>query len=172
MIWLRELDESDRSRLFRWRNLHEVRRWMYTDHMIQRDEHDRWFASALIDPSRKYWIIMHDEEPIGVVNLIGLGNVGDTCSFGIYLGEQRARGTGAAKIALEKALQYAFDVRSLPCVAAEVLQGNRKAERLYEQVGMRSAGKAVLAPGGKAAKRYEISRQHWLQLHTQGGSVI
>lgn len=171
MIWLRELDESDRSRLFRWRNLPDVRRWMYTDHVITRIEHDRWFAAVLIDPSKKYWIIMHDEEPIGVVNLIGLGNVGDTCSFGIYLGEQQARGTGAAKIALEKALEYAFDLLSVPCVVAEVLHGNRSAERLYGQVGMRSAGEVVVEQGAKAAKRFEISRQHWLRLHRGGGSV-
>ncbi len=50
---LRPMVESDRVRILAWRNTERVRSKMYTDHVIEQNEHDRWFdaALAIIEPS-------------------------------------------------------------------------------------------------------------------------
>lgn len=171
MIWLRALGESDRGLLYRWRNLPDVRRWMYTDHVIEREEHDRWFSAVMVDRSKRYWVIMRDEEPLGVVNLVGLGHSADTCSLGIYLGEAPARGVGVARTALEQALDYAFSLPTVRSVAAEALHNNRDAAQLYAKVGMRRRKGEVVGPGGKLAVRYQMSRQRWLKRQPEEGSI-
>ena len=68
-VRLRRLGAGDSDRVLAWRNLPEIRRWMYTDHVISKDEHDRWFASALVDERRCYWIVELDGQPVGLANL-------------------------------------------------------------------------------------------------------
>ena len=62
-VALRPLRAEDRDRLRTWRNLPEIARWMYSDHEISAAEHARWFAGALADQGRRYWIIEMDGEP-------------------------------------------------------------------------------------------------------------
>jgi len=124
--------------VLRWRNLPEVRRWMYTDHEITEKEHDQWFESVLRDESRQYWVIMLDEQPVGVIGL----NQGDSesaadeRSFGVYIGESSARGSGAATSALTQVFAFAFSDPSVHRVSAEVLSANEAAIRAYARAGM------------------------------------
>jgi len=65
-VKMRPPGPADSDRMLAWRNLPEIRRWMYTDHVISQEEHDRWFAGALADPSRRYWIIELDGLAVGL----------------------------------------------------------------------------------------------------------
>ena len=68
-VTLRPLQGDDRDRLLEWRNRPEVARYMYTDHPISEAEHASWFGLAIADPTRRYWIIELDGEPVGLANL-------------------------------------------------------------------------------------------------------
>ena len=46
-VALRPLAAGDGARLLAWRNLPEIARWMYSDHVIGAEEHDRWLVGAL-----------------------------------------------------------------------------------------------------------------------------
>ena len=69
MVELRPVEESDSERLFTWRNLPEVRQYMFNDGTIRLDGHLRWLAKILVDPTRRDWIIEHDEVPVGLISL-------------------------------------------------------------------------------------------------------
>ncbi|HEX5264866.1 MAG TPA: GNAT family N-acetyltransferase, partial [Phenylobacterium sp.] len=71
-VLLRPLGPGDRDLLLAWRNLPEVARWMYSDHAITPEEHARWFAGALADTRRRYWVIEADGRPVGLANLYDL----------------------------------------------------------------------------------------------------
>jgi UDP-4-amino-4,6-dideoxy-N-acetyl-beta-L-altrosamine N-acetyltransferase len=137
MIELRDLRPSDRQQLFEWRNLPEVARWMYTDHEIRADEHDRWFDGIGSDPTRRYWIIADDGHDVGLVNLLGIDTSHRRCEFGIYVGAQGARGGGAGSAALFRALDYAFVDLLLNRVSAAALAANVDAITAYERLGLR-----------------------------------
>lgn len=159
MISLRDLRTDDRDRLFRWRNLPEVRRWMFASHEITREEHDRWFASIRDDPAKRYWVIEVDATPVGVVNLIGLGS--QQCSFGLYIGDDAARGSGAARAAVRHALEYAFK-HGESLVVAEALSDNVAAVALYQAIGMTDMGETV-APDRRSTIRFEMTYHRWDQ---------
>ena len=45
-VELRPLNSGDKDRMLAWRNSPEVSAYMYTDHLIAPEEHERWFAGA------------------------------------------------------------------------------------------------------------------------------
>ena len=68
-ITLRDVTPEDSGKILAWRNSDEVRPYMYTDHKISQDEHDRWFAGIPGDRRRRYWIIQMDGLDVGLINL-------------------------------------------------------------------------------------------------------
>jgi UDP-4-amino-4,6-dideoxy-N-acetyl-beta-L-altrosamine N-acetyltransferase len=161
VISLRALDEGDRDRLFVWRNLDEVRKWMYTDHVIPRDEHDQWFDSVLRDSTKKYWVILVDDVPVGVANLVRLVPHEASCSFGIYIAEPTARGTGAGAAGLLAVLSYAFSIAGVDTVEAEVFADNQPARALYERLGMRCVGQLRRTGLRAEVLTMRITRDEW-----------
>ncbi len=73
------------TRLFAWRNLPEVARWMYSAHAISPEEHGRWFAGALADPRRRYWVIEAAGRPVGLANLYDLAPEHGRTAWAYYL---------------------------------------------------------------------------------------
>jgi UDP-4-amino-4,6-dideoxy-N-acetyl-beta-L-altrosamine N-acetyltransferase len=123
--------------LLAWRNQPDVAQWMFTDHVITAQEHEQWLTSMLLDPKVKYWMIEVDDVPQGVVHLASISSVQRRCEWGMYLGEQAARGTGAAEAATFLSLDWAFRQLGMEQVICEVLATNDRALRLYERVGFR-----------------------------------
>jgi UDP-4-amino-4,6-dideoxy-N-acetyl-beta-L-altrosamine N-acetyltransferase len=71
-ITLRPIVASDKDQILRWRNAPHVAEYMYTNHEIAQDEHDRWFARALSRDDAKYWIIEADGEGVGLASIYAI----------------------------------------------------------------------------------------------------
>jgi UDP-4-amino-4,6-dideoxy-N-acetyl-beta-L-altrosamine N-acetyltransferase len=112
---------------------------MITNHEITRVEHDAWFTSMLADPSRRYWVIECDGEPVGVVHLADLSTDDASASWGIYIGEPDATGRGVGAGAVLLSLDAAFGPMGLERVTCEVIDANHAARRLYDRMGFRAA---------------------------------
>jgi len=126
--------------VLRWRNLPEVRRWMYTDHEITEKEHDQWFESVLRDESRQYWVIMLDEQPVGVANLAEINRAQSRCTWAFYLADQSTRGRGIGLATEFLVLEYVFRDLRLSRLWCEVLSDNHGVIRLHESVGFHREG--------------------------------
>ena len=70
---LRPMVDADLERVLGWRNHPDVRRWMYTSHEIELDEHRRWFRGASQDERRHLLVYELDGEPCGYVNVTSEG---------------------------------------------------------------------------------------------------
>ena len=141
MITLRDADGSDRDRLFAWRNLPDVRRWMYTDHEITREEHDAWFDAMLGDTTRKYWIINLDGMPVGVANLAEINLAHSRSSWAFYLGDKRTRGRGVGAATELLVLEYVFRELGLDRLYCEVLANNLDVIGLHQSFGFVEEGR-------------------------------
>jgi UDP-4-amino-4,6-dideoxy-N-acetyl-beta-L-altrosamine N-acetyltransferase len=95
-VVLRPLATGDSERLLAWRNLPEIARWMYSDHVISPAEHARWFSAALADPRRRYWVIEADGRPVGLANLYDLAPEHGRTAWAYYLADPSTRGQGSA----------------------------------------------------------------------------
>lgn len=137
MMQLREVLEHDREMLLRWRNLPEVSRYMYSDHAITPEEHDRWFANMREDSSRRYWIIMLDDEPVGLANLIDISEEARRCSWAFYLSSGSTRGRGVGSWVEYQVLRIVFEELALNKLCAEVLASNAAVISMHEGFGFR-----------------------------------
>ena len=106
---LRPLTEDDVPMLFAWRNHPDVRRFMYTQHEISVQEHSDYFARALRDTTRAYYLGLDDEEPVGVVSLRDIDRDHGTASWGFYVRPRGPRGTGRRMLS-RRSMRRSFDM--------------------------------------------------------------
>ena len=136
---LRSIDKSDRTILLQWRNSERVHANMYTDHLIEREEHDAWFDRALVTSNSRYFIFEYRTQPAGFVSFTNVDDRNERCSWAFYLGEtDLPSATGAAVEFL--ALAYAFDEMAIRKLCCEVLAFNRGVIRMHKKFGFCEEG--------------------------------
>ena len=134
------MESAHRDLILAWRNSDRVRAAMYTDHTIDRFEHEKWFSRVLSDPSVDYRVQCYKSMPVGLVAVTDIDLVNSRCLWGFYVGEPGAPlGTGAAMEYL--ALQHMFAVRGIRKACCEVLSSNESVIRLHLKFGFREEGR-------------------------------
>lgn len=134
-VAMRAPSAQDSERLLAWRNLPEIRRWMYTDHEIARDEHARWFAGMLADPSRTYWIIELDGAPVGLANLADTSPIHGRTAWAYYLAEPSVRGRGVGAWVEFFVIEHVFATLGFNKLTCEVLVENEAVWKMHEAFG-------------------------------------
>lgn len=130
--YLREAVEADLDLLFDWANDPEVRRNSFSMAKIAYEEHRKWFLELLQDGSRKQYIYMADQIPIGQIRVIIQA---DKAEIGYSIcKERRGRGYGKRMLALlqKQLLEDAPGVRTL---AARVKEENPASEHAFLDSG-------------------------------------
>ena len=164
-VRLRPLELDDIVRVRDWRNLPEIREWMYTDHEISIEEHARWFGQAMSDEARRYWIIELDGEPVGLANLYDISPRHGTAYWAFYLADARVRGRGVGSAAERFVLRYAFAELGLDKLCCEVLATNEGVVRMHERYGFQRDGllRQHIRKGGERVDVVSLSvlREEW-----------
>lgn len=138
MIKLRRLDRADEDLILSWRNRDDIRRWMFSDHVITPVEHNRWLENFLSDPLKRGWLIQADGNPIGFAQVTRNHEDLRVGILGIYIAEVGVKGAGSE--ALRLVLLEIFESLFVDSLIAETLEDNEKAKRLYRLVGMQECG--------------------------------
>lgn len=134
-VVLRASQATDRDRLLAWRNQPEIAAWMYTDHEITAAEHARWFAAALEDPRRRYWIIEADGEAVGLANLYDIDGQARRCAWAYYIAGAAARGKGVGACAEFLVIERVFGELGLNKLWCEVLVENTGVLNMHRSFG-------------------------------------
>jgi len=132
---------------------------MKSTHAISPDEHARWFRGVLARDRRVHWVILVDDEPVGTVNISAIDRSTGRCEWGLYLGEESARGSGAALGASVLSLDLAFGTHGIAVAECEVKPDNGRAIALYERLGFEPAGSRGSNDAPLAL--YEMTAEHW-----------
>ncbi len=140
MITLRKLRFEDKDQVFKWRNLPGVAKYMYTDHRISPEEHEKWFNTALSDATRVYWIIIRDGQDVGLVNLYNLDRKNQRSHWAFYIASPDVRGSGIGSFVEYSMLQYAFDELHLNKLCCEVLVSNEAVIAMHKKFGFQQEG--------------------------------
>lgn len=134
-VSLRLATAADADRMLDWRNQPEVARWMYSDHIITAEEHARFVAAALDDPTRRYWIIELDGLPVGLANLVDISRVNRKASWAYYLADPATRGKGVGAFVEVWVLDHVFRELGLHKLCCEVLIENEAVWKMHESFG-------------------------------------
>jgi UDP-4-amino-4,6-dideoxy-N-acetyl-beta-L-altrosamine N-acetyltransferase len=140
IFYLREIHADDREKIYRWRNMPDVAKYMYTDHQITEAEHNRWFDAILKDQGRKYWIIVCEKEEVGLVNLYDIDPLNRRCFWAFYITSKNVRGKGVGSIVEYNILKYVFEELDYNKLCCEVLSSNPAVVDMHKNFGFQQEG--------------------------------
>ena len=131
------MTQADLETVLTCRNHEVVRLFMYTQHVISKDEHSRWFDRASIDPKRHLLIYHVGDKALGFVNFyeIAAGGIAD---WGFYAAPDAPRGTGSALG--HAALQHAFQTLKLHKLCGQAIAFNEPSIRFHTKLGFLKEG--------------------------------
>lgn len=136
---LRSLTEVDLPTVLKWRNAPDVRRSMYSSHIISEEEHRAWY-SRMSDDHQSRWYIHADSLGVsdGVVYFTQYSPIQRSAFWGFYTGLSAKRGAGT-DIGIE-AIDLAFQALNLHKLNAEVLVTNERSVRFHLKLGFTQEG--------------------------------
>lgn len=121
------------------RNEEGVRKWMYTDHAIELNEHLRWINCLKTDLKQIVFVILDEKKnTLGVVSVNTIDQRHKKADWAYYLTEKTRGGLGSA-------IEYAFidfvfgnlGVQKLNC---EVIEGNNSVVKLHKKFLFKEEG--------------------------------
>ena len=134
---IRLMVHADLEQVLAWRNHPDVRRFMYTQHEITLDEHQRWFERSLPDPKKHLLIFEVDHLPLGFVNFNEVGN-GGIANWGFYAAPDAPKGSG--RQLGRAALDHAFAQLKLHRICGQALAYNEPSIRFHKSLGFHQEG--------------------------------
>lgn len=144
-----------------WRNQFRVRNNMLNSDIISKESQERWYSLLSRQKTKKYFVFMQNENPIGMLYFDGIGT--ETLNWGCYLGEEIVW-PGSGLILELAALNYAFKILYADVLNAEVLDFNMIPIKIHQFFGyIEKAGKIVSKNGEKIFLRcFFYKRKEWI----------
>lgn len=134
---IRSMVHADLELVLAWRNHPDVRRYMYTQHEITLDEHQRWFERALADQKKHLLIFEENHQPLGFVNF-NETEQGGIVDWGFYAAPDAPKGSGRQLGCA--ALNHAFTQLKLHKVCGQALAYNERSIRFHQSLGFQQEG--------------------------------
>ncbi len=120
------LTNEEHQLVLAWRNSQNVSRYMHTK-SITLKEHFAFVDSLKHNHQKSYFLVEDDGNYIGVIYLV------DTF-LGLYANPKRKK---VGDLLLQQIITFAFDVKKLFSLKAEVFKENLSAVKLYERFGFK-----------------------------------
>lgn len=131
---LRPMTLNDAEMVHEWRNRPQVANMMFTNDSISLDDHLRWLADKLNSDSCRYWVVEHDDRPVGVAALTEINWRNRRCSWIYYMGEADTPAPVGLAVEFE-VMAIAFADLGFEKLTSEVLEFNDGVIRLHERLG-------------------------------------
>lgn len=136
-IYLRPMTYGDTDRIVAWRNSDAVRRNFIYQELFTREGHENWIRNT-VEAGRAVQMIICDiagDRPLGSVYIRDIDRQHHKAEYGIFIGEESARGRGIGTAAARLMLQYCFREEKLHRVYLRAFASNIQAIRSYEKAG-------------------------------------
>ncbi|MFN3883358.1 MAG: UDP-4-amino-4,6-dideoxy-N-acetyl-beta-L-altrosamine N-acetyltransferase [Rhodocyclaceae bacterium] len=129
---LTSLDAESQLKVREIRNEENVRKWMYTDHVVSVSEHLDWINRLKQDDRQIVFVVLNEERsPLGVVSANAIDRLHKKTDWAYYLTETARGGLGSA---LEYSfINFIFDVLGMEKLNCEVLEGNDAVVKLHKK---------------------------------------
>jgi RimJ/RimL family protein N-acetyltransferase len=131
---LRAAVDADRDTVLAWRNHPDVRAVSLTTHVIEAEEHAKWWAAVAADPDRH--VLIFDDCGVVIFDLRA-----EPAVWSFYLDVAGlGKGLLPAWLRLEKeAVAHAFGVLGVTRLGGETLAANTQVLALHRRFGFREA---------------------------------
>lgn len=141
-ISLRPIERTDLDFLNRWKNKEDV--YMYLGggfQPVSKDQQANWMESMIdLTGNNRRFMIVQEGKTVGMVGLYNIHWVHRTCEIGIFIGEDQARGKGAATEACRLIENYARNYLNLRKITLKAVTDNKKAVSMWHSLGYKNVG--------------------------------
>ena len=134
------LNSRESEMVLRWRNMPQIQKWMYQDHLITSKEHKGFLKRLKTDRKNSVYLVKRGkDEYIGMISLNNIDSKNRHAYLGIYANpENKLPGYGSILINCIKFL--AFKKMRLHTLKLEVLRVNDRAHHFYLKHGFKKEG--------------------------------
>ena len=141
-IYLRLMTHDDTDRIVAWRNSETVRKNFIYQEPFTREGHESWIKNMVETGKVVQMVICEtaDDKPLGSVYIRDIDRQHNKAEYGIFIGEESARGRGVGTAAARLMLEYCFREEKLHRVYLRAFASNAGAIRSYEKAGFTREG--------------------------------
>lgn len=136
-IYLRPMTYEDTDRIVAWRNSDAVRKNFIYQEPFTREGHENWIRTK-VETGQVVQMIICDiagGRPLGSVYIRDIDRQHKKAEYGIFIGEEDARGRGIGTAAAKLMLRYCFGEAGLHRIYLRAFADNAQAVRSYEKAG-------------------------------------
>ncbi len=136
-IYLRLMTYEDTELIVRWRNCDAVRKNFIYQALFTKESHENWIRTKVETGKVVQMIICEAEtdQPVGSVYIRDIDHNHQKAEYGIFIGEESARGKGYGTAAARLMIRYSFEELGLHRLFLRVYAENQQAIRSYEKAG-------------------------------------
>lgn len=136
------ISEKENEMIRNWRNSEGVRKWMYSDHVISKEEHLKFIEKLKQDKKNFYWLMKFKgkEDYYGVIYLNKVDLENRNAYLGIY-SNQDGKTKRAGGLLLGALKKFAFNIINLHTLKLEVIEDNERAIKFYKKSGFNEEGR-------------------------------
>ena len=141
-IYLRPITYDDTELVVKWRNSDAVRNNFIYQERLTHEDHENWMRTK-VETGKVVQTIICDlktDRPLGSVYIRDIDRQHQKAEYGIFIGEEDARGRGIGTAAAKLMLQYCFAEEGLHRVYLRALAENAQAIGSYEKAGFVKEG--------------------------------
>jgi UDP-2,4-diacetamido-2,4,6-trideoxy-beta-L-altropyranose hydrolase/UDP-4-amino-4,6-dideoxy-N-acetyl-beta-L-altrosamine N-acetyltransferase len=138
LINFTELTNDEKLMVLEWRNHSEVRRWMFTEEPIEKENHLSYIDSLKARSDRVYFLVKKEGDPIGVIDFTAIDVKKEQADIGLYA-NVNVKGVGSNL--MHTIIEYGFEQLNVKRLISEVYKENTKAIALYERFGFKKIDK-------------------------------
>ena len=139
IIYLRKMDYGDTDNIVKWRNSDYVREHFIYQALFTRESHENWIRTMVETGKVDQLIICikgdKEDIPVGSVYIRDIDKTHNKAEYGIFIGEETARGRGIGSMAASLMIEYCFKQLKLHRLFLRVFADNPGAIRSYEKAG-------------------------------------
>ena len=141
-IFLRLMTAADTDLIVAWRNKDVVRKNFIYQELFTREGHENWIRTRVETGQVVQMIICDDAtgKPLGSVYIRDIDREHNKAEYGIFIGEDDARGRGIGTAAAKLMLRYCFEEEGLHRVYLRAFADSLQAIRSYEKAGFAREG--------------------------------
>ena len=133
LVPLAALDTELQMNLREIRNEENVRKWMYTDHIIGVNEHLAWINQLKKDDRQIVFVVLNNKRtPLGVVSINAIDRIHRKADWGYYLTDT-ARRQGMGSTLLYSFINFVFDSLGIEKLNCGIIEGNDISIKLHKK---------------------------------------
>lgn len=136
-IYLRLMTYDDTDYIIRWRNSDRVRKNFIYQALFTRESHENWIKT-MVETGKVVQMMICEVKTglaVGSVYVRDIDTTHQKAEYGIFIGEDAARGRGYGTAAAKLMIRYCFEELGLHRLFLRVYADNIQAIRSYEKAG-------------------------------------